>query len=69
MQCTPGDVSATRVSMGLRKFETSTLPMAGLMRSSATIECGIDMCSLGSSARNAHMSTTWPPCVLTMLID
>jgi hypothetical protein len=54
--------------MGLRKFDTSILPMAGLMRSSATIECGIDMCSKGSSARNAHMSTTWPPCVLTMLI-
>src|SRR4051812_10323841 len=69
MQCVPGERSSARRSTGLRSSDTRMSPGSGLMRPRVTTECGIDMCSGASSFRNAHRSTTWPPCVFTTRID
>src|SRR3954468_8904858 len=61
MSWMPGDVSASRVRIGRRRFVTNCWPTRGKSRFTKTRVCSAEWYSERSSAQKAKTSATWPP--------
>ena len=61
MSWMPGDVSASSVRIGRRRFVTNCSPTRGKSRLTYTRVCSAEWYSERSSAQKANTSATWPP--------
>ena len=61
MSWMPGDVSASSVRIGRRRFVTNCSPTCGKSRPTYTRVCSALWYSRRLSAQNANTSATWPP--------